>query len=184
MPSSCPASSGKSRNERCFKINRLSRPFWKIFLVFRNTNQVYVFRRPVPNEGRCATSSTRGGMRWTRRCCETSDVCGGRRSRVVLTPRRWRQVGDDALHRADDGGKKARSPGRARYKLLKPLRGECRVNRCDRGDYACVFFISHTRLRALSERPAFPAPSDFEKARVSLINSGALRRGNAGVHPD
>jgi hypothetical protein len=42
--------------------------------------------------------------------------CSGRRSRVVLTPRRWRQVGDDASHNADDGGKKARSPGRARYK--------------------------------------------------------------------
>ena len=27
-----------------------------------------------------------------------------------------------------DGGKKARSPGRARYKLLKPLRREGRVN--------------------------------------------------------
>jgi hypothetical protein len=26
-----------------------------------------------------------------------------------------------------DGGKRARSPGRARYKLLKPLRGECRA---------------------------------------------------------
>jgi hypothetical protein len=28
---------------------------------------------------------------------------------------------------ADDGGKRARSPGRARRKPLKPLRGECRV---------------------------------------------------------
>src|SRR5579863_804794 len=36
------------------------------------------------------------------------------------------------------------------------------------------FFISHTRLRALSERPAFPAPSDLEKARVWSINSGAV----------
>jgi len=27
----------------------------------------------------------------------------GRRSRVVLAPLGWRQVGDDALHRADDG---------------------------------------------------------------------------------
>jgi hypothetical protein len=50
---------------------------------------------------------------------------GGRRSRVVLTPRRWRQVlREDAR---DDGGKQARSPGRARRKPLKPLRGECRV---------------------------------------------------------
>ena len=27
----------------------------------------------------------------------------GRRSRVVLAPLGWRQVGDDASHRADDG---------------------------------------------------------------------------------
>src|SRR5262245_37281715 len=37
-----------------------------------------------------------------------------RRSRVVLAPRPWRQVG--AKHRADDGGKTGRSPGRARRK--------------------------------------------------------------------
>ncbi len=30
----------------------------------------------------------------------------------------------------DDGGNKARSPGRARRKPLKPLRRECRRNRC------------------------------------------------------
>src|SRR5260221_10076215 len=44
----------------------------------------------------------------------------GRRSRVVLTPRRWCQVGGG--NSTDDGGKRARSPGRARYKPLKPLR--------------------------------------------------------------
>jgi len=41
---------------------------------------------------------------------------GGRRSRVVLAPRRWRQVRDDASHHTGDGGNKARSPGRARNK--------------------------------------------------------------------
>ena len=45
---------------------------------------------------------------------------GGRRSRVVLTPRRWCQVRGGIS--ANDGGKRARSPGRARYKPLKPLR--------------------------------------------------------------
>jgi hypothetical protein len=30
------------------------------------------------------------------------------------------------------------------------------------GDLLVCFFISHARLRALSARPAFPAPSDFE----------------------
>src|SRR5258708_32834642 len=38
----------------------------------------------------------------------------GRRSRVVLTPRRWCQVGGSDS--AGDGGKRARSPGRARSK--------------------------------------------------------------------
>ena len=89
-------------------------------------------------------------MRWTRahqarerdgragaKACErsngarTNDVAGGRRSRVVLTPRRWRQGGGrhlcptgllEVLHSAGDGGKQARSPGRARRKPLKPLR--------------------------------------------------------------
>jgi hypothetical protein len=44
----------------------------------------------------------------------------GRRSRVVLTPRRRRQVCGGNV--ASDGDKKARSPGRARRKPLKPLR--------------------------------------------------------------
>jgi len=50
----------------------------------------------------------------------------GEVSRVVLTPRRWRQVcgrhvgptGPDKPISADDGGKQARSPGRARRKPL------------------------------------------------------------------
>jgi hypothetical protein len=49
----------------------------------------------------------------------------GRPNRVVLTPRRWCQVGGS--NSADDGGKRARSPGRARSKPLKPLRGESRM---------------------------------------------------------
>ena len=44
---------------------------------------------------------------------------------MVLTPRRWRQAGERNF--TGDGGKKARSPRRARRKPLKPLRGECRA---------------------------------------------------------
>ena len=89
----------------------------------------HIYAVPPPHEGRFAIVTNVGsGMRWTRRHQLTSDVAGGRRSRVVLTPRRWCQVGDDASHRADDGGKKARSPGRARRKPLKPLRRKRRVN--------------------------------------------------------
>ena len=64
-------------------------------------------------------------MRWTRMALLTNGADRGRRSRVVLTPRRWRQV--CGSNSAGDGDKQARSPGRARRKPLKPLRGECRV---------------------------------------------------------
>ena len=80
-----------------------------------------------PNtEGRFAIVTNVGqGMRWTRAVLLTRAPPCGRRSRVVLTPRRWRQVCGRCS--AGDGGKKARSPGRARRKPLKPLRGECRA---------------------------------------------------------
>src|ERR1700739_3950192 len=45
----------------------------------------------------------------------------GRRSRVVLMPRRWHQVLKKLTLLRDDGDKKARSPGRARNKPLKPF---------------------------------------------------------------
>jgi hypothetical protein len=44
---------------------------------------------------------------------------------MVLMPRRWHQVGEVSF--ANDGGKKARSPGRVRRKPLKPLRREGRI---------------------------------------------------------
>jgi hypothetical protein len=91
----------------------------------------------------------------------------GRRSRVVLTPRRWRQVGERQAF-ADDGGKQARSPRRARRKPLKPLRGECRENRCDRGDFARVLFSFRTRGYGRNRRPAFPAPFDLRGSRIKV----------------
>src|SRR5215213_5302207 len=41
------------------------------------------------------SSRTRGGMRWTPMVLLTNSAGRGRRSRVVLTPRRWRQVCGD-----------------------------------------------------------------------------------------
>ena len=38
-------------------------------------------------------------MQWTRAARLTGDAAGGRRSRVVLTPRRWRQVGRKRFRR-------------------------------------------------------------------------------------
>jgi hypothetical protein len=95
----------------------------------------------------------RVGMRWTRAARLTSVPACGRRSRVVLTPRRWRQAGERNF--AGNGGKKARSP-RARNKLLKPSRagmpgdpGELVVTN------ACAYYTSRTRLR-VQRAPGIP----------------------------
>jgi hypothetical protein len=81
---------------------------------------------------------------------------------VVLTSRRWRQVlrscvGPTGLRQnisADDGGKRARSPGRARHKPLKPLRagmpGDSGVRSTN---------TKCTRDRGCSGHPAFPTPA-------------------------
>ena len=102
---------------------------------------------------------------------------GGRRSRVVLTPRRWRQVSRKCPR--GDGDKKARSPGRARRKPLKPLRRECRVfSGVTAVTNARVYYT--TRGCGRSGRPAFPAPSDFEGG-IFLARLARMRGEIAGV---
>jgi len=114
-------------------------------------------RHPVPRRGAYHDRHERwDGMRWTRQRFARDGIagrvgerpvsdqqradercCSVRRSRVVLTPRCWRQVrgvksaqpGLDKTYPLGDGGKRARSPGRARRKPLKPLRRECRAFR-------------------------------------------------------
>ena len=146
-------------------------------------------RIPSHTEGRFAIVTDVGhGMRWTRQRFARDGIAGrvlrdfvsdqqradercfrGRQNRVVLTPRRWRQVRGMASRpnrartsqiSADDGGKRARSPGRARHKPLKPLRagmpgdaGVLVVTRVLSTNTKC------TRGRGCSGRPAFPTPS-------------------------
>jgi hypothetical protein len=98
-----------------------SSPLQKIFRFSPDPNHPHIPAVSSHLRGGSRSSRTRGGMRWTRRAPDES-AGRGRRSRVVLTPRCWCQVGDDASHHTDDGGKKARSPRRARNKPLKPLR--------------------------------------------------------------
>jgi hypothetical protein len=105
---------------------------------------------------RAVPCSKRGALRdrhecWARDAMDAAaretKALMGRRSRVVLAPRRWCQVGDDASHPADDGGNKAQSPGRARRKPLKPSRRECRSNGLTCGDFARVL-VSFAREAA------------------------------------
>src|SRR5882724_5293709 len=115
-------------------------------------------------------------MRADERCCSV------RRSRVVLTPRCWRQVrgvksaqpGLDKTYPLGDGGKQARSPGRARRKPLKPLRagmpgdsGVLVVTRVRSTNTKC------TRGRGCNGHPAFPTPSSGE----GFINGSGAWRG-------
>jgi hypothetical protein len=138
--------------------------FAKIFSFSAAANHFTLRRYPALTRG--AFRDRHG--RWERdamdaACQKTNDIARGRRSRVVLTSRRWRQV--RGIHFADDGGKKARSPGRARSKLLKPLRGECRATRRDRGDLLACFLLLHEGCGRIG-RPAFPAPSESRGREV------------------
>jgi hypothetical protein len=67
-------------------------PFAKIFPFSFHPNHFYIRHRPVPQRGGSRSSRTRDRMRWTQAALKTRALTCGRRSRVVLTPRRWRQV--------------------------------------------------------------------------------------------
>ena len=104
-------------------------------------------RIPSHQRGVAHVTDVGCGMRWTRRRRKTSDadppsaqsfggpVPGPSSGFFERRARTAKSCGPDAPTLASssreeaacDGGKKARSPGRARRKPLKPLRGECRV---------------------------------------------------------
>src|SRR5215210_5351157 len=73
----------------------LGRPvlFGKIFWFSPAPNHFITLAVSSHQRGGSRSSRTRGGMRWTRIAPLTNGAERGRRSRVVLTPRRWRQVG-------------------------------------------------------------------------------------------
>jgi hypothetical protein len=77
----------------------------------------------------------------------------------------------------DDGGKRARSPGRGRRKPLKPSRREGRVISATPVVTTLCFLPMH-RGRGCGEHPAFPAPSVLSRV-VHTTTRVHLRRGNA-----
>jgi hypothetical protein len=103
----------------------------------------------------------------------------GRRSRVVLTPRCRRQVGGG--NSAGDGDKRARSPGRARGKPLKPLRAGMPGESGEpvATTLVCFLFL-HTRLR-VHRAPGIPHALIYFWAKNSCIIRTLRRRGNAEV---
>src|SRR6202051_1978195 len=85
-PRSCPASSGKSVCCADIRTRPCPVPRAKIFLFYRNTNQSYIHRRPVPLEGRFAIVTSAGRDAVDADGASDEGIGRGRRSRVVLTP--------------------------------------------------------------------------------------------------
>src|SRR6266550_4287432 len=120
-------------------------PFAKIFLFQPEANQFTESHRPVPTEGRAhVTNAGRDAVDAGGALDEM--CCSGRRSRVVLTPRCWRQAREKTRRRRCQT---SLVTGESTKEAVKPLRGECRV-------YSgvtvvtmlvCSLHLSHARLR-------------------------------------
>ena len=80
---------GQITSPACFAVVK---PCSKKYSALPNIRIILYASHPAPPKGRCATSTTRGGMRWTLAARKTGARTGGRPSRVVLAPRRWCQV--------------------------------------------------------------------------------------------
>jgi hypothetical protein len=115
--------------------------------------------------------------------------CCVRRSRVVLTPRCWCQVcgvasaqpGLDKTISASDGGKRARSPGRARNKPLKPLRAGMPG---DSGVLVVTRVLSTTTSAHEAAGAAGIRHSPLPHFEGNVVNdSGALRREIVDAYP-
>src|SRR5580700_11333775 len=104
-------------------------------------------------------------MRWTRTTLLTSACAGGRRSRVVLMPRRWHQAPEK---QASWGRRWQESPvtGESAKETVKTIaRGMPDVSGVTVVTNACAFYHC-TRGCGRAERPAFPAPSDWRGREI------------------
>ena len=158
----------------------VSSPISKNISALQKQKSSYIPPRPVPPRGvaqRHQRGAGCGGREVRQR--RGREYCG-RRSRVVLAPRRWRQVSRKSFLRGD-GDKQARSPGRARRKPLKPSAcGNAGSFRCIRGDYARVVFSLIPREAAGALR-ARHSPRPFRGRENTGKPRAKTRRENAKV---
>jgi hypothetical protein len=109
-----------------------------------------------PMRGALRTSRTRGGMRWTRKACETRtpDVYGevvwfGRRGAGAKLARRS----------ASDGGKRAVLRGEHEVSRKATAQGRPGCSACTCMLVCSFVSANRTRDRGCSKHPVFPAPS-------------------------
>ena len=132
-------------------------PLAKIFPFPSDPNHLHIPRYPGPHKGAFRDRhERRAGMRWTRVVRLTSAQPCGRRSRVVLTPRRWRQVFAERSAQA----KVARKPGHLGEREAAVKTIACGNAGCPGATVvtnARVYYTS-TRGCGCNGHPAFPAP--------------------------
>ena len=124
------------------------------------------------------------GMRWTQqhqRAHKRADEwrCCVRQSRVVLTPRRWRQAPEmfsEVTVAKEPGRRGEHEVSRKTIAQGKPalLRFTC-------GPTPVLFYLHGAH--GCDRHPVFPAPSAFMRGARVTQGSGTSCRGNAGAHP-
>jgi hypothetical protein len=129
--------------------------------------------RPVPRphrRGASRSSRTLGAGCDGRAWCTDECARRGRRSRVVLAPRRWREVGDNAPHCAGDGDNKPdrrRERGISRKTIARGMPGCFGLPVVTN---SCALLLSHARLRVwLNTRHSLRPPFSegwLDKARA------------------
>ena len=129
----------------------------------------------------CRPASTRGALRDRHECWKRDAMDAivspdeRKRARTAKScgPGAPRLASSRQVMTAGDGGNNAWSPGRARRKLLKPSRRECRCFGWTCGDYACVLLPFAHKAAGAAKHPAFPAPS-ASRGTKSTQNPGAI----------
>jgi hypothetical protein len=148
----------------------------KIFLFPPDPNHFYKPRRPGPLEGRFAIVTDVGlGMRWTQAALLTRALTCGRRSRVVLTPRRRRQVCEKTRRR-----RRQESPisGESTKETVKTI--ACGNAGCSGATVVTTLVCyQHTAHEAAGAPGTRHSPRPRFSGESFMHDPGALRRGNA-----
>ena len=110
-----------------------------------------------PHEGRIAIVTDVGcGMRWTRQSRKTNDSRCVRQSHAVLSPRCWRQVGEDAFgFAASDGDNKAGLRGEHGISRRTVARGKPDDPAVPVVTNSCAFLYAREAMGAC-RAPGFP----------------------------
>src|ERR1700676_3770939 len=143
--------------------------------------------RPVPQRGVSRSSRTRGGMRWTQAALLTRALSCGRRSRVVLTSRRWCQVGGRPLMTVANKPGRRGERGISRKTIARGMPGDSGVTVVT--TLVCLFYFAreaagasgarHTLRPLMAEGGKFLANSGVSGREIVESHLGVIARSKA-----